>query len=138
MAMPGKEVGGQFKDLHTIMEELGYPPRLGVCLDSCHLFSQGYALRERSGVDQLVKDLEEAVGMDRVKAVHLNDSKFPQGSAKDRHERIGLGTLGDEGIAQVINHPALCDLPFELETPVDDYQEYAVDIARVKSLRTDH
>lgn len=135
MAGQGTEIGGHLSDLEMIFHQLGWPDKMGVCLDSCHLLAAGHDLTNTKGIDQLVEKLDESVGLERVKMVHLNDSKKEMGSHADRHAKIGEGTLGVEGIARVINHPALRDLPFILETPVKDYDGYAEEIRLVRKLR---
>lgn len=132
MAGQGSEIG-TLAEIRVIMETLGWPARLGVCLDSCHLTGAGYDFLERSQVERLVDDIEETVGLERVKAIHLNDSKFPPGSRKDRHERIGRGYLGKEGLLNLISHPAIFTLPMILETPVESYREYGEEIVLIRS-----
>jgi deoxyribonuclease-4 len=133
MAGSGSEVGASFAELAQIIDQTGAPPTLGVCLDSCHLFSQGYDFTTESGIERLLKDIDQSVGRDRVRAMHLNDSKFPLGSHKDRHQNLGQGTLGKTGILNILRHPWLSTLPLVLETPVTDIQEYAAEIALAKS-----
>lgn len=134
MAGQGSEVGGELVHVSRIMERLGDPPWLGVCVDSCHLFAAGYDLRDGAGMDRLVADLEATVGLARVRVVHLNDSKMPCSSRRDRHAPIGQGQLGERGIRAVVSHPVLGRLPLLLETPVEDYREYAAEIERVLAL----
>ncbi|GAW91570.1 deoxyribonuclease IV [Calderihabitans maritimus] len=134
MAGQGTELG-TLEDLGEILNRLGNPDQLGICIDTCHLFAAGYNLREEREVDRLAEDIERYVGMNRVKTVHLNDSKMPWGSRKDRHAGIGEGYLGLEGVEVLVNHPALRDLPFLLETPVKEYKEYGIEIERVLSVR---
>lgn len=132
MAGQGSEIG-TLAEIRVVMEVLGWPARLGVCLDSCHLTGAGYDFLDRSQVERLVDDIEETVGLERVKAIHLNDSKFPPGSRKDRHERIGRGYLGKEGLLNLISHPAFFTLPMILETPVESYREYGEEIVLIRS-----
>jgi deoxyribonuclease IV len=132
MAGQGSEIG-TLKDIQEIMVALDYPRQLGVCIDACHLTAAGYDFREQTQVARLADDLEQTVGLSRVRAVHLNDSKFPPGTHKDRHARIGEGYLGKEGMLQFITHPAISRLPMVLETPVDDYRQYGEEIALIRS-----
>ena len=88
---------------------------MGICIDTCHLYSAGYDIV--NDLDGVLKKIDQTVGLDRLKAIHLNDSKMEFGSNKDRHEIIGEGTIGKEEIVKIINHPLLKDLPFNLETP---------------------
>ncbi|MHB1506096.1 MAG: deoxyribonuclease IV [Sulfobacillus sp.] len=133
MAGSGSEIGASFAELAQILDGTGAPPTLGVCLDSCHLFSQGYDFTSASGIDQLLSDIDQTVGRDRVRAMHLNDSKFPLGSHKDRHQNLGQGSLGKQGILNILRHPWLSTLPLVMETPVEDIKEYAAEIALAKS-----
>ncbi|MBE3575045.1 MAG: deoxyribonuclease IV [Firmicutes bacterium] len=134
MAGQGSEVGGHLEELATILERLGNPPQVGVCLDSCHLFAAGHDLSTPEGVDRLLRELDRTVGLERVKASHLNDSKVELASRRDRHERIGQGRLGDNGIGAYVRNPFIARLPLLLETPVEDYREYAQEIRRVLRL----
>jgi deoxyribonuclease-4 len=133
MAGQGSEVG-TIEDLAWLGEALGWPECLGFCIDSCHLFAAGYDLRTQAGLDQLLEELDQKVSLARVHAVHLNDSKFPLGSGKDRHAPLGKGYIGEEGLSLIINSPHLKHLPFLLETPTEDYREYADEILLLRSL----
>ncbi len=132
MAGAGSEIG-TFDEIKEIFSALGHPDRLAVCLDTCHLTAEGYDFLRLEEVERLVAEIERTVGLDKVKVIHLNDSKFPPGSHKDRHERIGRGYLEKEGLLNFITHPAFSNLPMLLETPVDDYIEYGEEIALIKS-----
>ena len=132
MAGKGSEVGRSFEELRQIVDAARDGDRIGVCLDTCHVYDGGYdIIGDLDGVLQVFDDI---IGLDRLKAIHLNDSKNPIGSHKDRHEKIGEGTLGLAGIANIINHPKLCHLPFYLETP-NEAAGYAKEISLLKSLR---
>ena len=132
MAGKGSEVGRSFEELRAILDRVEQKERMGVCLDTCHVYDGGYdIIGDLDGVLQVFDDI---IGLDRLKAIHLNDSKNPIGSHKDRHEKIGEGTLGLAGIANIINHPKLCHLPFYLETP-NEAAGYAKEISLLKSLR---
>lgn len=117
MSGRGTEIGRNFQELKTIIDCVSNNEKLGVCLDTCHLYSSGYDLR--GDLDGVVRSFDEIIGLDRLKAIHLNDSKTPFGSQKDRHEKIGQGSLGLETCLAIINHPDLKHLPFILETPQD-------------------
>ncbi|MBQ7758163.1 deoxyribonuclease IV [Anaerotignum sp.] len=132
MAGKGSEVGRSFEELRAIIDRVEQKERLGVCLDTCHVYDGGYDIL--SDLDGVLKEFDDIIGLDRLKAIHLNDSKNPMGSHKDRHEKIGEGTLGLEGVANVINHPKLAHLPFYLETP-NEAEGYAREIALLRSLR---
>lgn len=132
MAGQGNEVGGTIAELKGIIEGLGAPAFLGVCLDSCHLLAAGHDLRTPAGVEKMLDDFDRVIGLDRVKAMHLNDSKFPLGSRRDRHEMLGKGHLGEDGVKAVIRNEFIRGLPIIVETPVDDYMEYAGEIRLVK------
>lgn len=129
MAGKGSEVGARFEELRAIMDESSAGDRLGVCLDTCHVFDGGYDIVSR--LDDVLEEFDRVVGLSRLRAVHLNDSKNPMGSRKDRHERIGEGTIGLEALARVINHEALRGLPFYLETP-NELDGYAAEIALLR------
>ena len=106
----------------------------GVCFDTCHGFTAGYDLRDEEGVQKVLDEFEEHIGWERIKAVHLNDSKHPLGSEKDEHEHIGEGEIGEEGMEAIINHPKFRDKPLVLETPVDDRKDFGDNIEKVKEL----
>ncbi len=132
MAGKGSEVGGTFEELAMILERVECGAKLGVCLDTCHVHDGGYDIA--AGLDAVLETFDRIIGLERLKAVHLNDSKNPCGARKDRHEKIGQGFLGTETFARIINHPSLRDLPFYLETP-NELAGYAAEIALLKSLR---
>jgi deoxyribonuclease-4 len=134
MAGQGSEVGFTPGQIGKIISLLGNDERLGVCLDTCHLFAAGYDMASPEGIDRTLADFEGAVGLGRIKAVHLNDSRMEFGSRKDRHALLGRGHLGDKGLAVVLNHPFMRKLPFLLETPVRDYIEYGREIALARKL----
>jgi len=133
MAGHGSEVGGSFEELAEIIDGAGAPSTLGVCLDSCHLSGEGYDFRQKKEIDRLRRDAERTVGLDRVRAVHLNDSKFEVGSHKDRHESWGKGFIGREGALNILTDPWLSTLPMVLETPVDDIKDYGPEISRLRN-----
>ena len=134
MSGKGSEVGGRFEELRAILDRAALGSRMGVCLDTCHVSDAGYDVV--GDLDGVLREFDRVVGLDRLRAVHLNDSKNPPGSRKDRHARIGEGTIGLEALVRVVNHPLLRDLPFYLETPQDDLSGWAAEIALLKSRRT--
>lgn len=131
MAGKGSEVGGRFEEIARIRERTRYPGRIGVCFDTCHVYDAGYDIVK--DLDGVLAEFDSVIGIDALKAVHLNDSKNPFESHKDRHEQIGRGSLGLDAMAGIINHPLLRDKPFYLETP-NDLEGYGREIALLKSL----
>lgn len=134
MSGKGSEVGSRFEELKTIIDRVALPEKLGVCFDTCHTNDAGYDVVH--DLDGVLADFDRVIGLDRLKAVHLNDSKNPLASHKDRHEKIGQGTLGLATVTNVITHPALRDLPFYLETP-NDVEGYAEEIRLLRGIRPD-
>lgn len=122
MAGKGTEIGRSFEEIAQIIERVELKDHLGVCLDTCHVYDAGYDIV--NDLDNVLEEFDRIIGLDRLKAIHLNDSKNPFNSHKDRHEKIGEGSLGLEGISRIINHPKLKHLPFFLETPneLDGYK----------------
>lgn len=133
MAGKGSEVGRTFEELRAIIDGTEQKERLGVCLDTCHVYDGGYNILQ--DLDGVLAAFDRIIGLERLRAIHLNDSKNPIGSHKDRHEKIGGGTLGLEGLVRVINHPKLRDLPFYLETP-NELDGYAEEIALLRRERS--
>ncbi len=131
MAGKGSEIGKTFEELRAIIDKTELSDKLGVCLDTCHINDGGYDVV--NNLDGVLEEFDRVIGLDRLKAVHLNDSKNPFGAHKDRHEKIGKGYIGSEAIERIINHPALRNLPFFLETP-NEIDGYAEEIAFLKSL----
>ena len=132
MAGKGSEIGASFEELKTIIDGCEYGAHLGVCLDTCHISDAGYDVR--GGFERTLEEFDRVIGLDRLYAVHLNDSKNPIGAHKDRHEKIGQGFIGLEYIEKIINNAHLDNLPFELETP-NDNDGYAAEIALLKGLK---
>ncbi len=122
MAGKGTEIGRSFEEIAKIIDRVELNDHLGVCLDTCHVYDAGYDIL--NNLDNVLEEFDKIIGLDRLKAIHLNDSKNPFHSHKDRHEKIGEGSLGLEGISKIINHPKLRHLPFFLETPneLDGYK----------------
>ena len=129
MSGKGSEVGRNFEELRAIMDASKTGGRLGVCLDTCHVFDGGYDIVNQ--LDDVLAEFDRIIGLDRLKAIHLNDSKNPMGSHKDRHEKIGQGSIGLDVMVRIINHPALRKLPFYLETP-NELDGYAGEIALLR------
>ena len=130
MAGKGSEVGRNFQELREILDRVELSEKMGVCLDTCHVSDGGYDLVH--DLDGVLEEFDKVIGLEKLKAIHLNDSMNPLGSHKDRHQRLGEGTLGLEALTRIINHPALRDLPFYLETP-NDLAGYAGEIALMKA-----
>ena len=133
MSGKGTEVGSRFEELREILDRVTLSDHMGVCLDTCHVSDAGYDIA--GDPDGVLTAFDRVVGLDRLKAVHINDSMHPTGAHKDRHAKIGTGCLGTEAFARIINHPALRHLPFLLETP-NELPGYAAEIALLKALRT--
>lgn len=129
----GNAMGSSFAELGAILKMMSFDGRLQMCLDTAHAFAAGYDLTNRSGLDQMVADIEEHLGLDRLKLVHANDSKTPLGSGVDRHENIGRGMIGEKGFTNLLRHPALRSLPFVLEVPGLDGR--GPDAANISALR---
>ena len=131
MAGKGSEVGRSFEEIKAIIDKTELNEKLGVCLDTCHVYDAGYDIV--NNLDSVLDEFQKIIGLDRLKAIHLNDTKNPFSSHKDRHEKIGDGFLGIEAITKIINHEKLKELPFFLETP-NDIDGYEREIALLKSL----
>jgi deoxyribonuclease-4 len=131
MAGKGSEIGRSFEELRAIIDGVKLEEKMGVCLDTCHVYDAGYDIVNNP--DGVLDEFDRVIGLKRLKAIHLNDSKNPFGSHKDRHETIGNGALGIQAITRIINHPKLKHLPFYLETP-NELPGYAQEIKLLKSL----
>lgn len=118
MSGKGTEVGRTFEELKAIRDRVEHPEKIGVCLDTCHVFAAGYDIV--NDLDGVLETFDKVLGLKLLRAIHLNDSMMPFGSHKDRHATIGDGEIGMEALLRVLKHPALKDLPFYLETPLDD------------------
>ncbi len=130
MAGKGSEVGRTFEELREILDGVELSDHMGICLDTCHVWDGGYDIG--SDLDQVLAEFDSIIGLDRLKAIHLNDSKNPLGAHKDRHEKIGEGCIGEDTLFDVINHPRLRDLPFYLETP-NELDGYAHEIELLRN-----
>lgn len=129
MAGKGTEIGRSFEELRQIIERVALQEKLGVCLDTCHVHDAGYDIV--GDLDAVLAEFDRVIGLDRLRAVHLNDSLHPRGARKDRHAKIGAGEIGLEALAQVVKHPQLRQLPFFLETP-NELPGYAAEIALLR------
>ena len=130
MAGKGSEVGGSFAELRRIIDSVSMPEKLGVCLDTCHVHDGGYDIV--NDLDGVLEEFDRVIGLDRLKALHINDSKNPMGARKDRHEVIGGGFIGLETMLRIVCHPALRGLPMVLETP-NELDGYAKEIAILRT-----
>lgn len=130
MAGKGTEIGRSFEELKTIIDKVSLKEKLGVCLDTCHINDAGYDV---SDIDKVLNEFDKIIGLKYLKAIHLNDSMNELGSHKDRHQKIGEGTIGITNFEKIINHPVLRDLPFYLETP-NDLTGYAKEISLLRNL----
>ena len=130
MAGKGSEVGRSFEELRAIMDRCRVGDRLGVCLDTCHVYDAGYDVVSR--LEDVLGEFDRVIGFERLRAIHVNDSKNPMGSHKDRHEKIGEGSIGLEAMTRIITHPSLRHLPFELETP-NELDGYAREIRLLRA-----
>lgn len=130
MAGKGSEVGRTFEEIAEIISRVELKDKMGVCLDTCHIYDAGYDIV--NNLDGVLEEFDRVIGLDRLKAIHLNDSKNPFKSHKDRHEKIGEGFVGLDAITNIINHPKLKHLPFFLETP-NELDGYAKEIELLRS-----
>ena len=131
MAGKGTEVGRTFEELAAIIERVELAEKVGVCLDTCHVWDGGYDIV--GNLDGVLEEFDRVIGLDRLHAVHLNDSKNPLGAHKDRHAPIGEGCIGFEALSAVTKHPALRDMPFFLETPHDVLPEWGEEISSLRA-----
>ncbi len=129
MAGKGSEIGRNFEELKAILDQVALSDQVGVCFDTCHVWDGGYDIVDN--LDGVLAEFDQIIGLDKLYAIHLNDSMNPLGSHKDRHQKIGEGEIGTEALKRVVNHPALQNKPFILETPNDD-TGYAKEIALVQ------
>ncbi len=129
MAGKGSEVGSRFEEIEQILDRVDLSDKMGVCLDTCHVFDGGYDIV--NDLDGVLNQFDRVIGLEKLRAIHLNDSLNPFGSHKDRHARIGEGVIGFEALARIINHPQLRELPFYLETP-NELPGHQKEIARLR------
>ena len=132
MAGKGTEVGGRFEELREILDRVELLSHMGVCLDTCHVSDAGYDIV--GDLDGVLTEFDRCIGLDKLKAIHINDSLNPLGARKDRHAKIGEGFIGTDAFRRIITHPALKDLPFVLETP-NELDGYAREIELLRNLR---
>lgn len=118
MSGKGTEIGYRFEHLRAIREGVNFPERIGVCLDTCHVFSAGYDIT--GNLERVLEEFDKVLGLGLLRAIHLNDSMMPFASRKDRHAAVGEGEIGLDALLKIVSHPALKNLPFYLETPFDD------------------
>ena len=118
MSGKGTEIGYEFEQLRKIIDGVEHKERIGICLDTCHIFSAGYDIVNK--LEEVLEDFDRIIGLDKLKAIHLNDSLMPFGAKKDRHAPLGEGEIGLNAIINILTHPKLKDLPFFLETPFDE------------------
>jgi len=130
MAGKGTEVGGRFEELREILDRCTFADKLGICMDTCHVFDAGYDIRD--DLDGVLAEFDRVIGLSRLKAMHLNDSKNPFSSHKDRHETLGNGSLGLDAFRRIVQHPALRHLPMILETP-NELPGYAAEIGILRT-----
>ena len=130
MAGKGSEIGRSFEEISEILNAVEHQDKLGVCLDTCHVWDGGYDICNH--LDDVIDEFDRQIGIGRLKAIHLNDSKNPLGSHKDRHECIGKGYIGFDALMRVVNHPVLKSLPFYLETPQPDLNGYREEISTIR------
>ena len=129
MAGKGSEIGSRFGELKAILSGVKYAERLGVCLDTCHVHDAGYDIKDAP--ETVLEELDKVIGLKKLKAIHVNDSKNPRGARKDRHEKIGLGEIGTDALVRLMRLPELKGLPFILETP-NETDDYAIEIRLLK------
>jgi len=129
----GTKLGGEFEHLAAVLARSDQP--LDVCLDTAHAFAAGYDLSTADGVDDTVTEFDDVVGLDRLRCIHLNDSKHPCGTNKDEHAHVGEGYIGEEGMRAILTHDDLRDVPLVLETPNEESKGFAWDVERVRALR---
>lgn len=133
MAGKGTEVGRTFEEIAAIIERVELSDHVGVCLDTCHVWDGGYDIV--GDLDGVLEQFDRIIGLGRLRAIHLNDSKNPCGAHKDRHEAIGQGFIGAVAFGRIVNHPVLRDVPFFLETPHAELPEWGAEIAMLKAMR---
>ena len=130
-------MGTRFEDIRFILEQLGNKGRIGVCFDTCHAFAAGYSLIDKKTVNSTLEKFEKIIGFERLKMVHLNDSKGELNSHLDRHEHIGMGYIGVKGFSELVKHPSIQELPWILETPLDSRRDNLGNINVIKKLAID-
>ena len=132
MSGQGSEIGGTFESVKAIIDRVNLSERVGVCLDTCHVFQAGYDIV--NDLDSVLTEFDRVIGLDRLRFLHINDAKFGLGEHKDRHAAIGEGQIGLDAFRRIVNHPALKNLPFCLETPHEKLEEYAAEITLLRGM----
>lgn len=132
MAGKGSEVGSRFEELRAIIDKVNLKDKMGVCLDTCHVHDAGYDIV--NNLDSVLKEFDDIIGLDYLKAIHINDSKNPCGAHKDRHDVIGAGYIGKDTFKNILIHPKLQGLPFVLETPQENLQGYGEEIKMLREM----
>lgn len=132
----GTTMGTGFPEIGAIIDGLSDASRVGICLDTCHAFAAGYELRTPQGLEQTLTSFDQQIGLNRLELIHLNDSKFPLGSRRDRHAHIGQGEIGESAFSLIVNHNALHGLPFILETPKEIDGKAHADQMNLKKVRS--
>lgn len=127
-------VGSSFEDISAILAKVEDGSRVGCCFDTCHAFAAGYDMKSGQGLEDTLAQFDEIIGIGRLRVIHLNDAKGDRGSGLDRHEHIGLGSIGEEGFRRILHHRHLRDLPFICETPVDERRDDVGNIRKVREL----
>jgi len=127
-------VGSSFEHIRGIMDGIDARERSGVCLDTCHTFAAGYEMRTEDGIAETLRQFDELIGIERLKVVHLNDTKGDRNSGLDRHEHIGMGFIGEDGFRRILHHPVFRNVPLICETPIDERRDDVGNIAKVREL----
>lgn len=130
----GSQIGYKFSQIKTVIDGIENKERIGVCLDTAHAFEAGYDLSKREGLEKTLEEFERLIGLDKLKLLHLNDSKTPLGSRVDRHWHIGEGYIGSEGFRNIVNHPKLLHLPGIMETPHKSEEDDIRNMGKIESL----
>jgi deoxyribonuclease-4 len=131
MSGKGTEIGRNFQELKQIIEGIELKPKIGICMDTCHVYSAGYDIVEN--FEDVLEEFDKIIGLEYLKCIHLNDSMMPFSSHKDRHEKIGFGTIGLETFEKIVTHQTLRDRPFFLETPQENFRDYKKEIDLLRS-----
>jgi len=134
----GRQIGYKFSQIKTVIDGIENGERIGVCLDTAHAFESGYDLSKREGLEETLEEFERLIGLDKLKLLHLNDSKTPLGSRVDRHWHIGEGYIGSEGFRNIVNHQKLFHLPGIMETPHKSEEDDVRNMSKIESLVSPH
>jgi len=128
----GNWLGGDFEDIAEIMTKSHQKDKLGLCFDTCHAYAAGYDIKNKKGLDETLKKIDKLIGINKLKLIHINDSKGDLGSHLDRHQHIGKGKIGKDGFRLILHHPKLRDLPYVLETPKEDVKSDHMNLKTVR------